>query len=1103
MIKVADNKLCFYKVSAPSHTPLPFIKIQCGKYEVSSLIDSGASRSLISGNLFNMLSSSRCVKRVEQISMPCYTATDEPMVISHKVLIHFKLQGLSWDFSFLVAPSLRCDAILGVDFLAFTGLVLDLRRGQIHFDFLKRKKILPITCFDPITPLRSDPEILDDYWESIGDFANFVNSIVEMYNQFGDDEISSIDLSHLPVDKKEVALKVLNKYTKVLTKKLGCTNVLEYDIILNDLTPVRNAPYSLSPPKMEFIRGLIKKLLDLGVIRPSKSSYASPAFLVPKGEDDFRMVIDYRDLNRKVDIEAVPIPDINTAFSWFGKAKWFCVLDMNSAYHQVPLSERCKRFTAFCLPFGLYEWERLPFGLATGAQVLTRLGRALFEDLLYRCMGIFIDDLVIWADTFEELMQILDTVLSRLAEAGITLCPSKLRIAVQEFVYLGHLKSLRGLEIDPGRTAAIRNYDPPVDAKGVSRFIGMVNFYSKFIPKFSERSAALNKLRKKGVKFEWGKEQMDAFKDLKKCIIQPPILQTPDFEREFIVQSDGSSLAVGAVLLQEFDGERLPISYVSRETTDEERARLPIAFASRTLTEQERKYSAYEIECLAVVFALEKFRVYLEHKEFLLECDNEALTWLLAHTRQLGRIARWVIRISAFKFRVKHIRGTTNVTADALSRMFNPSNEDHAEEHCEATSVFMNVVKLETPIIPFAYTELLQYQLEDKFLSEKISAIKKGNDQSPYFLNKGVLCCNDARTKFPKIVVPPTLVPMIFKYYHASVFGAHLGVAKTIQRIRSSFIYPKMNADITRRVKKCEVCALSKPAQNMLLGKLASMVAERPMQKLNVDFVGPLVRSKQGNLHIFVCTDSFTKFVWFWPVRSATADSAIKCLKLLFQSFGFSECLTSDNGKHFDCAEFNKFCFRLGIQHRFTPRYYPQANPAERVNRNLRSALIAYHANCQNTWDENLHWLQLAFNLAYHEGHKHTPFELMFTYPPAHPLSLHWSINELLPASNRDIKSVWDSARKHLWNAHKVTEKRYNLRRKEHRFAVDDLVLVKAHHQSSKPKKFTAKLAYRWDGPFKVSKFVSPVSVLLVDPKNFRPIGKSHVSQLKAYVKPT
>lgn len=1044
------------KVGTP-RTPLPHIRVSLNMLDASALLDSGSARSLVSAQFYQRLVKSHCVKKVKETKMVCYTATNEPMDITVLARIHFKIDRFSWTFDFLVAPSLHMDLILGIDFMRASGMILNFQKESVQFNF-DSKVSIPIAGWS-FSSLRNPQFILES-------------------ESPPDDYVHTINLAHLSPERKQAALNILTKYPEVLTKKLGRTSLLEYEISLNDKTPVRGKPYALSPPKMEALRNHVDKLLNDDVVRPSKSQYASPAFLVPKGEHDSRMVIDYRKLNQKIDVEAVPLPDINTAFSWFGKAKWFCVLDMNSAYFQIPLAEKSKHISAFCVPWGLYEFQRVAFGLATGAQVLTRLANLLFQDLRFRNLVNFLDDFVLYAETFEELMVVLDEVLRRFKEAGITINPLKLHVAVKEITYLGHKISGRGIEIDPERTRALREFEPPKDAKGVARFIGMVNFWGKFIPKFAERAAPLNALRRKGVKFEWTPVQQTAFLDLKKCISESPILQKPDFDKEFILQTDGSSQAVGAVLLQEHDGVRLPIAY-----------------GSRVLTDQEKKYCIYEIECLGVLFGVEKFRVYLEHnKEFLLECDNQALSWLLGHPKQLGRIARWVLRISSFKFRVNHIKGSENVLADALSRMFNtetPSNEQ--------PSISVNAVKVNMPVFPVAHENILEHQLEDPEMYQKITLLQQGTLVPRHLLSKGVLCCRESRTNAPKIALPTSLRSLIFKYYHNSVFGGHLGNFKTLNKIREFFIYPGMKEDVCRRIKNCEICALSKPAQQTHWGKMASQVTTKPMEKFYVDYVGQLVRSKSGFAFILVVMDAFTRFIWLQPVRQATARNSIQELKKIFQCNSFPKLVVTDNAKCFDCEEFKSYLASVGIQRIPTSPFYPAANAVERVNRNLKNALIAYHSKNQTSWDENLNWIQLSLNLARHEAHGRTPFELMYNFKPNHPLSLQWSIEELLPDDPTDAVAIWKQAKQKVLENHHRSRERYNQDRYDHPFKVNDLVLVRAHYQSNRAKKFMSKLAFRWIGPFKITNFSTPVTAVLVDPQSSKFIKISHVSHLKMF----
>jgi hypothetical protein len=245
-------------------------------------------------------------------------------------------------------------------------------------------------------------------------------------------------------------------------------------------------------------------------------------------------------------------------------------------------------------------------------------------------------------------------MLSRLPDAGLTVKPDKVVFTTQEVSFLHHLISPSGVRGDPARTKAIETFTPTRDAKGIARFIGMENFYPKFIPEFAMIAEPLNALRKEGVKFKWGNAQQQAFEGLKGAISRPPVLKMSDFEKPFIILTDASSVALGSVLSQEVDG-----------------VRQPVASTSRALTAQERKASSiYGLEGLAVLFGTDKFRKYQEQTEFLLETDNQALSWLLSLPRQLGKIGGWVVKISSLKFKVKHVRSTQNIVADSLPRIF-------------------------------------------------------------------------------------------------------------------------------------------------------------------------------------------------------------------------------------------------------------------------------------------------------------------------------------------------------------------------------------------------------------------------------------------------
>jgi hypothetical protein len=307
---------------------------------------------------------------------------------------------------------------------------------------------------------------------------------------------------------------------------------------LTDDQPVHLHPYQCSPPRLQALREIVDELLKKGVIRKSFSQYASPAFLVPKHQGGYRMVIDYRLLNKKVVFDAFLMPSVEHAFSNFEGAKVFSVLDLNSAYYQIPLSSKSRKATAFCTPFGLYKFTKFPMGISVGCQVLSRVVDSLFEDLKHKYVYNFMDDLVVDSRSREEHMNHLKEVFGRLQKAGFTLNFEKVHLAQKEIKFLGHLVSENGIEILPERIEAIVQFPPPKNLKAVRRFLGMVMFYGSFVENFSRIAEPLHALKRKKAVFCWEKPQQEAFDHLKRAISTPPVLQIPHIAREFVLVCD-------------------------------------------------------------------------------------------------------------------------------------------------------------------------------------------------------------------------------------------------------------------------------------------------------------------------------------------------------------------------------------------------------------------------------------------------------------------------------------------------------------------------------------------------------------------------------------
>jgi hypothetical protein len=502
--------------------------------------------------------------------------------ISRAVNARVRLLSFSWRHEFKILEGGPFPAILGLDFLRKTRMNLDVSNAKFCFAF---------------APEREGHLSLGESDDPRRESAAFCREAGVHTAVVGPAPSGSLEFSSLCAE-----------FPDLFSPVLGTANCDPYEIELCDVTPVRSPPYRCAPPKQAILRRMVNELMEQGVVKPSKSPCASPAFLVPKSRGEYRLVVDYRKVNARIKFDCYPLPTIEQAFEQFAGAQVFSVLDLKSAYFQIPLSDRSRRITAFCTPFGLYEFCKLPMGVSVGSQGLSRVVDQLFGDIKGKFVFNFLDDLVVYSKSLAEHTNHVRMVLNKLREAGFTLNPEKVTLAAREIQYLGHLISAEGIRVLPDRIDTIRKFPRPVNLRSVRRFLGMVGFYARFIPNYSRQAEPLHALKRKGAKFVWTPVQESAFEQLKQTLCQAPVLQMPDFSKEFVLSTDASDVAVSAVLQQRVSGHLAPI-----------------AFYSRLLSPVERRYSTYEKECLAILMGCEKCRSYLEHKEFEIECDNLSL----------------------------------------------------------------------------------------------------------------------------------------------------------------------------------------------------------------------------------------------------------------------------------------------------------------------------------------------------------------------------------------------------------------------------------------------------------------------------------------------
>ncbi|EEZ97618.1 Retrovirus-related Pol polyprotein from transposon gypsy-like Protein [Tribolium castaneum] len=561
---------------------------------------------------------------------------------------------------------------------------------------------------------------------------------------------------------------------------------------------------------------------------------------------------------------------------------------------------------------------------------------------------VYLDDIIITSKTFEEHILLLEEVHKRLEDANLTINLTKCKFFRKSLKYLGFIVEGNGLRADPDKVKDMINYPNPKTTTEIKRFQGMCSWYRRFIPHFSSLCAPLNNLIKnkdKGQKIIWTSEAQEAFLKIKNALVSAPILNSPNFSRPFIVQCDASDIGLGALLLQEIDGiEKI------------------VAYASKTLSKAEKNYSVTEREALAVIFAVEKFRPFIEGTRFTIPTDHNSLTWLFRLKEPTGRLARWIARLSQFDFDLRHIKGKLNVVPDALSRIPTP------DEIAVLDLNFDNLDKWYTNL----RNKILKYP--DKYVGWKITDGKIYKHLS----SRLALNCNISEWK---LVIPRKHRIQIIREYHDEPTASHFGFFKTFRRVSEEFYWPKMRPDILKYVRACKVCGSQKsPNQGPygLMGQEKKVVF--PWQMISVDLMGPFPRSKKGNSYLLAITDWLTKYVVLHPLRQATAAPIVRFIEdEIFLVYGVPQIIICDNGTQFAGKTMKALAKNYQVQKLwFTARYHPQANPVERTNRTIGKAIRSYIKENHRDWDINIAKIGYAIRTAVHEVTGHSPVFLNF-----------------------------------------------------------------------------------------------------------------------------
>ena len=397
-------------------------------------------------------------------------------------------------------------------------------------------------------------------------------------------------------------------------------------------------------------------MLEAGIIEESEAEYSSPVVLVLKPDNSYRFCVDYRKINAATIPDNHPLPLINCALDSLGqsKASYFSLVDLTSGYWQVEVAPSSRHLTSFVTHEGLFQFCKMPFGLSAAPATFQRLMNSVLRGLTWKTALVYLDDIIIFSQTFEDHLKHLQEVFDRLRTAGLKAKPNKMRLACQEIAYLGHKVSKKGLSPDPEKVRVIQDMKPPKTVRGVRQFLGCCSYYRRFVEGFARKASPLTKLTRKEEIFHWGEEQQQAFETLKAGLLQSPILGYPRFgdTDSFCIYSDASDQAFGAILAREHDGvERV------------------IAYTRRGMLDAERRYSVTEKEALAVFYAVKQFDQYIRHHKVKIIVDHSPLCYLFKKCMPSNRLAKWAYVLNQYDYEVIYKPGRTHTNADFVSRL--------------------------------------------------------------------------------------------------------------------------------------------------------------------------------------------------------------------------------------------------------------------------------------------------------------------------------------------------------------------------------------------------------------------------------------------------
>lgn len=804
---------------------------------------------------------------------------------------------------------------------------------------------------------------------------SFLSNNNEYYDEVEEDDSDEEEdkLEDIPIQYRDIKEVFSKKQADKLPphRPVDCKIVLQKDATLH-YGPI----YPMSGEESQVLKEYIDENLKKGFIRPSESPAGYPVLFQKKKDGSLRLCIDYKKLNEVTVRNSYPIPLITDIIERVKGAKYFSKLDLRSAYNLIRIREGDEYKTAFRTKYGHYEYLVMPFGLRNAPATFQAFINSVLRPFLEKFVILYLDDILIFSKNLEEHHNHVHQVLEKLLENNLYAKLKKCEFDKQKVEFLGYILSGDGIATDPKKIESIKNWPTPTCVKDVQRFVGLCNYYRRFVENFAFIARPLHNLTKKNIKFSWDSKCNDAFNILKEKLTTAPVLLHPDVQKPFIVECDSSNFAIGSILSQKDENGKLH----------------PVAYYSRSLNNTELNYSITEKELLAIKTAFSTWRHLLLGAKYQITVftDHKNLIYTLGGKVGNQRQHRWHLFFQEYNFQLIYRQGRKNGKPDSLSRRpdYVKNNEDLLPESIlDKKNVQQSFIGISSDFID----KIIEYTKNDETANDIHSYFSPHNANQGYFY-KPFRKMNKFKIKNGMILygnliyIPEKLRLAVLTRYHEKPAAGHLGIRRTEELIYRNFWWPKMHQDIVSFVNSCEQCARNKVSRHKRYDLLRPLeIPDRPWRSIEIDFLCGLPESKKHTV-IMVVVDRFSKMIHLIPFKEIpTAEQTAKAfMENIFKLHGLPTDIYTDRGSQFTSALWMEIMEKLRITIKIaTTDHHETVGQVERCNSFVEQYLRCYsRAFFHDDWVNWLHLAEFVYNNSIHESTKETPFFINYGFHP-------------------------------------------------------------------------------------------------------------------------